>query len=119
MVDFGLVAAHASRETSISSRSRVAQAAHEFEAQMLNELMRPLNRESALDSEGSGDDCGPGSTGAIGDFASQALAWAISEGGGFGIASMIVRQLTPAGTQNETVPVTGLLYGNTQMKSAE
>jgi Rod binding domain-containing protein len=97
---------------------RLVRAAHEFEAQMMKELIKPLNQSDALtgtDNEDGDDDSG--SSGALGEFASEALGRALSEGGGFGIASSIVKQLTPKGNHNGTVPVTGELHRNTVIKA--
>jgi Rod binding domain-containing protein len=94
---------------------RLVHAAHEFEAQMMKELMQPLNRGSALtrteDESESDDDAGSG--GALGEFASEALGRALSEQGGFGIATSIVRQLTNPGHHTNAAGVTGSLHGDT------
>jgi Rod binding domain-containing protein len=85
-------------------------AAHEFEAQMMKELLKPLTHSSSSLGAGEDDDSGDesGSTGALGEFASEALGKALSEGGGFGIATGIIRQLTPAANQGrETGSETG------------
>lgn len=88
---------------------KLVRAAHEFEAQMMKELLEPLNHSSSLlgsdgdDDSGlsSGDSSGgiSGSTGALGEFASEALGKALSEGGGFGIATGIVKQLSRTETR--------------------
>ena len=102
---------------SCSPPPRLVRAAHEFEAQMMKELMKPLNRGSALQGiDGDGDD-DSGSGGALGEFASEALGRALSENGGFGIASAIVKKLSPHPTHNETLPVTGILRGDTVIKA--
>jgi Rod binding domain-containing protein len=79
---------------------RLVHAAHEFEAQMMQELMKPLTSANGLNGEES--DSASGSAGALGGFASEALARALSEQGGFGIADSIVRQLTPASNSQVT-----------------
>jgi Rod binding domain-containing protein len=96
---------------------RLVRAAHEFEAQMMKELIKPLNQSDALTGTESDNDDDSGSNGALGEFASEALGRALSEGGGFGIASSIVKQLTPKSNQNGTVPVTGKLQMNTVIKA--
>jgi len=91
---------------------RLVRAAHEFEAQMMKELMKPLNHGASLtgaDEDDSSSDSG--STGALGEFASEAMARAMSNAGGFGIASGIVKQLAPQssstpGNHHGTSPVT-------------
>lgn len=92
---------------------RLVHAAHEFEAQMMQELLKPMTRSDAL--TGDGDDGDEGSAGALGQYAAEALGQALSEQGGFGIASSIIRQLTPQsspanshpGNNSQSMPVTG------------
>jgi flagellar protein FlgJ len=74
---------------------KLERAAHEFEASLMAELLKPLQEADGLTGEDS--DAGEtGSGGALRDFASESLARAISEQGGFGIADRILRQLSPA-----------------------
>lgn len=94
---------------------RLVKAAHEFEAQMMKELMKPMTGGSSLIGEGG--DSGSGS--ALGEFASEALGRALSERGGFGIAKSIVQDLSRAGNQKGTVPVTGNPHGNTVISRHE
>jgi Rod binding domain-containing protein len=96
---------------------RLVHAAHEFEAQMMQELLKPMTSGNGLDGEDS--DSASGSGGALGTFASEALGRALSEQGGFGIASSIVRQLSPASNKQVTTQVTGNPHGNTVIKSLE
>ena len=69
---------------------RLVRAAHEFEAQLMKELLKPLTSgdESADDTN---------SAGALGDFAGEALGRALSGQGGFGIANRIVARLSESG----------------------
>jgi Rod binding domain-containing protein len=91
---------------------RLVHAAHEFEAQMMQELMKPLNHDTSLTGgDEDGDDSG--SQGALGEFASEALGRAMSEHGGFGIAASIVKELSASGNQHNAPPVTGLKHLNT------
>jgi Rod binding domain-containing protein len=96
---------------------RLVRAAHEFEAQMMKELLKPMTRASSL--AGEDDDSDSGSNGALGEFASEALGRALSDGGGFGIANQIVKELSHSGNQNVTVPVTTKVHGNTAMRALE
>jgi Rod binding domain-containing protein len=91
-------------------------AAHEFEAQMMQELLKPLTSGSGFDGE---DGDASGSNGTLGAIATEALGRGLSEHGGFGIANSIVRQLTQAGNHQVTTQVTGDLRGNTVMKPHE
>jgi Rod binding domain-containing protein len=101
---------------------RLVRAAHEFEAQMMKELMKPLNHSSALTGADADTDDDSGSNGALGEFASEALARAMSNAGGLGIASSIVKHLSPekhqtSGNQNEAIPVTGRPHIDTVIKT--
>jgi Rod binding domain-containing protein len=71
---------------------RLERSAHEFEASLMAELLKPLQEGDGLTGEDS-DEGGAGSGGALAGFASQSLARSISERGGFGIADRILHQL--------------------------
>jgi Rod binding domain-containing protein len=85
-----------------TSSPRFISAAHEFEAQMMQELLKPLSSTSGLDGEDddSASGSGSGSGSALGEFASETLGKALSEQGGFGIATSIVRQLSSTSNKN-------------------
>ncbi len=76
----------------LTPQPRLTRAAHEFEAQMMKELLAPLN--GSADLTGDDDDGGLGSSGALGQFASEALGCALSEQGGLGVANAIVHSLS-------------------------
>jgi flagellar protein FlgJ len=90
---------------------KLARSAHEFEASLMSELLKPLQEGDGLTGEDS-DGGGAGSGGALAGFASESLARAISERGGFGIADRILHQLESANaaTQKDQKqsPPTGL-----------
>ena len=79
---------------------RLKSAAHEFEASLMQEFLKPLQHDPLFapgESDGSNDpdnvnnsDDDQGSSGALMSFGSEALAKAISERGGFGIATKIL-----------------------------
>jgi len=100
---------------------KLVHAAHEFEAQMMKELMKPLTSGDALtgDDENSDGvlDSGGGSGGTLSEFAQEALGKALSERGGFGIADRIVSQLSHSGNSGGSGTVTRDLHGNTVMRS--
>jgi Rod binding domain-containing protein len=77
---------------------RLVQAAHEFEGQMMKELLKPIAEDTGL----NGDDAG-GSNGAgvLSEFAGEALGQALSQRGGFGIADRIIAQLSRSGNSIE------------------
>jgi Rod binding domain-containing protein len=101
----------------VTPQPRLVRAAHEFEAQMMNELMKPMTHGSSLTGEDDDSDSGSGSGGALGEFATEAMGKALSEHGGFGIASSIIKDLSHSGNQKGVVPVTGILHENTVMRS--
>ena len=93
------------QQTSGTPSPRLVRAAHEFEAQMMKELLEPLTSSgSSLEGDQS-EESASGSAGALGTFASEALGQAISAAGGFGIANKILGTLShsghPAGSGNE------------------
>ena len=114
----------ATAEGAAAPDPKLVRAAHEFEAQMMQELLRPMTSRDDLtgDDDGSGMELGSGSGsgGALADFASEALGQALSEHGGFGIANRIVRELSPSHpahvSAEGTKKVTGRLHGNTVLK---
>ena len=97
---------------------RLVKAAHEFEAQMMQELMKPMTQKSSMTGDDADSDSDSGSGGALGEYASEALGRALSDKGGFGIANQIVKELSHSGTQTTSGPVTGNLHGNTVIKTS-
>jgi Rod binding domain-containing protein len=81
-----------------SPQPRLVQAAREFEAQMMKELLKPMTAKSIL----AGADSEPGSGDALGEFGAEALGRALSDHGGFGIANRIVRDLSQSSNRNVT-----------------
>lgn len=72
--------------------ARLKPAAHEFEACMMKELLEPLQKDTLTGD--TGDDSGEGSETALTSFGSEALARAISDHGGFGIATKILEHFS-------------------------
>ncbi len=71
---------------------RLEKAAQEFEAQMMKELLQPLQGSSGWND---GDD--EGSSGALGSFSLEALGTAISRSGGMGIAREVLSHFSKNG----------------------
>ncbi|HKF45771.1 MAG TPA: hypothetical protein VKB38_00340 [Terracidiphilus sp.] len=107
--------ATASQGVQGSAQPRLVQAAHEFEGQMLKELLKPMTASDGLTGGEDGSDSSSGE--ALGEFATEALGKALSEQGGFGIANQIVRQLSESGTKLATSKVTTNLRIDTVMGS--
>jgi Rod binding domain-containing protein len=67
-------------------------AAQQFEAMMLQELLKPMRTgQTSWSGEEKNDDSGEDT---MSSFGTEAVAKAISKGGGFGIARQIIRQVT-------------------------
>jgi hypothetical protein len=94
---------------------RLVRAAHEFEAQMMKELLKPLTAGDGL----TGSDDESGSTGALGDYAGEALGRALSEAGGFGIANRILGQFSHSGNQPTVGPVTENQHIDTAVRASK
>jgi Rod binding domain-containing protein len=94
-----------------ASSQRLVKAAHEFEGQMMKELLKPMTA-----SEDDGDD-DSGSGGALGEFASEALGQGLSQQGGFGIADRIVKELSHSGKESHAGNATGNLHSETAINS--
>ena len=103
----GTVNGHAANTVS----PRLVQAAQEFEAQMMKELLKPMTGQ---DDDGGGD----GATGALGEFASEALGQAISRNGGFGIAGRIVQELSRSGHFSPDGNSSGRIHENNSIETA-
>jgi Rod binding domain-containing protein len=84
---------------------RLVKAAHEFEGQMMKELLKPM-----MAGGDDGDDGADGSGGALGEFASEALGQGLSQQGGFGIADRIIKELS----HSRKVGHAGKVIGNPQ-----
>lgn len=100
----------ASENSPASKDPRLERSAHEFEASLMAELLKPLQKTDGLTGEDS-DGSGAGSGGALGDFAAESLARAISERGGFGIADRILRQLSTVAIGAPKPAATGATSG--------
>jgi Rod binding domain-containing protein len=94
-------------------KARLIRGAHEFEGQMLKELLKPL----AAGSDWTGDGNEDSSTGILGEFAFEALGKGLSEQGGFGIADRILGQFSRFGNQPGTDGVTGNRHFDTTMRT--
>lgn len=90
---------------------RLVNSAHEFEAQMMKELLKPL-----VDQDGTVENTDSGSTGAMGEFAADALGRALSTGGGLGIANEVIRSLSQEGNVSQSAGMSGKLQGNAVLK---
>ncbi len=72
--------------------TKLTDGAHQFEAMMLEEMLKPLKFGESPDAAGEADR-GGGAGSTIQGYGTEALAKAISDGGGFGLARQIVQQV--------------------------
>jgi Rod binding domain-containing protein len=75
-------------------RSRLADAAQQFEGMLLQEMLKPMrtsDAEGAWSSEEQSSDSGEDT---INSFGVEAVATAIAKGGGLGIARQVIQQVT-------------------------
>jgi len=90
MIQVGAIAgAGAASSAAGSIDPRLKPAAHEFEACLMKEFLEPLQKDPLFKEDGD-DASSEGSGNALMSFGSEALARAISERGGFGIAAKII-----------------------------
>lgn len=76
---------------------RLRQAAVEFEASFLQELLKPMQHDPLFSgSDGDGD----GSMGTIGSMGMDAMSRALASAGGLGIAKHILAQMAPVEAAN-------------------
>jgi len=74
--------------TASARKLSMEHAAHQFEASLMKELFAPLEQDAL--SAGDGDE-NSGSGNALTGFAGEAMARAVSDDGGFGIARQLIR----------------------------
>lgn len=98
---------------------RLTRAAHEFEGQMMQELLKPMIRGDALTGSDQDEDAGGGSDGALSEFASEALGQSLSQRGGLGIANRIIQELSHAGNQHENGKVTRKIHQDHGVRAFE
>lgn len=112
MISVNLQTSLSGTDGKLKENPRLVSAAHEFEASLIQEFLKPLQQDPLfapdsadgsdplgnLDS-GSGDD--QGSSEVLMSMGSEALAQAISERGGFGIAAQILNHFRTASSGAE------------------
>lgn len=98
---------------------RLVRAAHEFEGQMMKELLKPLTSDDLVTGSSDDSEGGAGSGGALGEFASESLGQALSLRGGFGIADRIIHSLSRSSNHSPDPSVTRKPHANTVMKAGK
>jgi len=83
--------AHGFTPIDAQTRSKLADAAQQFEAMLLQEMLKPMRSE---DGDWMGEDKKDGASDTITSFGTEAVARAISKNGGLGIAKQVIRQVS-------------------------
>jgi flagellar protein FlgJ len=79
-------------EVQRQKQAKLVDSAQQFEATMLQELLKPMQHgQSSWGDEEKSEDS---ASDTISSFGTEAIAKAISKGGGFGIARRVVEQIT-------------------------
>ncbi len=84
-----------------SLNPKLINAAHQFEASLMQELLAPLQKDS-MSSPDSESDSGSGN--AMSTFAGEAMARAISDRGGFGIATQLIAHFEQTASLSKPQP---------------
>lgn len=83
-------AASGFRNTEAQTRSKLTDAAQQFEAMLMQEMLKPMR---SPDGGWSGDEKTDSASDTISSFGTEAVAKAISKGGGLGIARQVVAKV--------------------------
>ena len=87
-------------------QAKLVDAAQQFEAMMLQEMLKPMR--GGKDSwGGDGKDDSDSASDTITSFGSEAFAKAISKGGGFGIAKQVISQVNREHEKNSEKKTSG------------
>jgi Rod binding domain-containing protein len=98
---------------------RLVRAAHEFEGQMMQQLLKPMTDGDGLSGADGDEDSGAGSGGALREFASEALGQSLSQRGGLGIAKQIIQELSHTGNKHEGGKVPKNLHDGHGVRTAQ
>ncbi|MEG9435346.1 hypothetical protein JAO29_04105 [Edaphobacter sp. HDX4] len=77
-----------------ASRKKLMDAAQQFEGMLLQEMLKPLRSGQGGDEGGGGEDDSDGGNDTINSFGVEAVAKAISQSGGLGIARQVMQQVS-------------------------
>lgn len=89
------------QRTGAQLNPKLVHAAHQFEASLMQELLAPLQRDSMSSADGENDG---GSENAMSTFAGEAMARAISDRGGFGIATQLIKHFEKCAPSSQSQP---------------
>jgi peptidoglycan hydrolase FlgJ len=75
----------------VQTRSKLTDAAQQFEAMLMQEMLKPMRSQ---EGGWSGDEKTDSASDTISSFGTEAVAQAISKGGGLGIARQVVAKIS-------------------------
>jgi peptidoglycan hydrolase FlgJ len=77
---------------SAQQHAKLVDAAQQFEAMLLQEMLKPMQSKEGRWDEGEGDKSG-GDGDTLSSYGTEAVARAIAKGGGLGIAKQVVQKV--------------------------
>ena len=81
---------HSLTAAEVQARSKLTDAAQQFESMLMQEMLKPMRSQ---DGGWSGDEKTDSASDIISSFGTEAVAKAISKGGGLGIARQVVAKV--------------------------
>jgi Rod binding domain-containing protein len=94
MMISGVTPTQAIANSDSKDQARLADAAHQFEGMLLQEMLKPMRTTDSDDTWSSEERGSDGSEDTINSFGVEAVATAIAKGGGLGIARQVIQQVT-------------------------
>jgi Rod binding domain-containing protein len=92
----------------VTPSPRLQQASHQFEASMLQELLKPMQQQTGMSEKDDDDeDGGADSNSSLREYGTEVMARALSERGGLGISKMVLTKLAPVEAAQEKHKSTG------------
>ena len=87
----------------VTASPRLQKASHQFEASMLQELLKPMQEHSGFFDKDENDDSDSGadSNSSLLEYGTEVMANALSERGGLGISKMVLTKLAPVEAAQE------------------
>jgi flagellar protein FlgJ len=99
-MDLSRVSSLSEAITAKSASPRLENAAHQFEASLLTELLKPMREQSEFSDKDEEDD-DSSADGSMREYGTEAMAECLSEHGGIGIAKMVLAKLAPVEQSRE------------------
>jgi flagellar protein FlgJ len=91
----------------VTPSPRLQNASHQFEASMLQELLKPMEKDSFMSDKDGDDDDSADSNSSLREYGTEVMARALSERGGLGISKMVMARLAPIEAAQEKQKSTG------------